>query len=202
MTGEKNRGVSLEKLWKIDDKELSTPEHDELVIMLLDSDYLKKILLEHFGSLYCNIEINTITSEMPLTQGYNKFTFGFADVVVSARCCEEYEKVTCPYCNDGNVYSKDIILDAIAKKIEATCKSSSCHKKFVVTPDVVKKSDWWQHITFYIECKPNITSFGETLRQIQLYRSAVAKDSPFILFTPDVRFKKHFESQNITVISP
>lgn len=32
MTGEKNRGVSLEKLWNLDDKQLTTPKHDELVL--------------------------------------------------------------------------------------------------------------------------------------------------------------------------
>jgi hypothetical protein len=37
MTGEKNRYTTTEKLWKIDDKHLSTPKHDELVLQLLNS---------------------------------------------------------------------------------------------------------------------------------------------------------------------
>ena len=40
MTGEKDRGTTHEKLWKLSDEQLSTPAHDELVIRLLDIKYV------------------------------------------------------------------------------------------------------------------------------------------------------------------
>jgi hypothetical protein len=44
MTGEKNRGVSLEKLWKLDDETLTTPEHDRLVMLFFDVDFKRKFV--------------------------------------------------------------------------------------------------------------------------------------------------------------
>jgi hypothetical protein len=44
MTGEKNRGTSLEKLWKLDDETLTTPEHDRLVMLFFDDDFKRKFV--------------------------------------------------------------------------------------------------------------------------------------------------------------
>lgn len=199
MTGEKNRGVSLEKLWKIDDKDLSTPEHDELVIMLLDHEYLEKMFSDNFDLI--NIKIVNVQSEVPLTQGYNHFVFGFVDVVATITCSEDNNtNLKCPHCGDVKTYGKEIVIEAIDKKTVATCRG--CNKTFVVTSELTSTSIYNETKKFYIECKPMIYSFGETLRQIQLYKTATPKDSYFILFTPDTKFKKQFESQNITVITP
>jgi len=54
---------------------------------------------------------------------------------------------------------------------------------------------------YYIEVKPKIASFGETLRQLMTYKNYTHSDNIF-LFTPDLRFKEAFESQGIKVISP
>ncbi|MGB8233824.1 MAG: hypothetical protein WCE60_07525, partial [Methanobacterium sp.] len=55
----------------------------------------------------------------------------------------------------------------------------------------------------YIEVKPEIDSFGTTLRQLNTYKSLVDGSSGNIYpFTDDLRFKEQFESQGIKVISP
>ena len=49
-----------------------------------------------------------------------------------------------------------------------------------------------------IEVKPKIESFGETMRQINMYRE-YDRDAKYAIFTPDHRFKEAFESQGIKV---
>lgn len=44
MTGEKDRFKTHEQLWKLDDSELSTPQHDELVLQLLNKKNTEKLL--------------------------------------------------------------------------------------------------------------------------------------------------------------
>ena len=48
-----------------------------------------------------------------------------------------------------------------------------------------------------IEVKPKIESFGETMRQINMYREY--ERCQYAIFTPDHRFKDAFESQGIKV---
>lgn len=51
---------------------------------------------------------------------------------------------------------------------------------------------------YFIEVKPTIRSFGETLRQIQTYKAYT--HGHICLFTNDARFKNEFETQDITVL--
>lgn len=44
MTGKKNRYSSVEKLWKLDDKTLKTPAHDEMILYLFDVENVKKVI--------------------------------------------------------------------------------------------------------------------------------------------------------------
>jgi hypothetical protein len=44
MTGEKNRGASLEKLWKLDDETLTTPEHDKLIMLFFNEDFKRRFV--------------------------------------------------------------------------------------------------------------------------------------------------------------
>ena len=43
MTGEKNRYKTHEKLRNLDDKQLSTPKHDEMILWLLNKENLEKL---------------------------------------------------------------------------------------------------------------------------------------------------------------
>jgi hypothetical protein len=82
-------------------------------------------------------------------------------------------------------------------------------RKFLVGYwDIVVKAN--KH-PFYIEVKPQIDSFGATLRQIKTYQEYELMDHAYLpnrevyehtyLFTDDLRFKDAFESQGIHVIT-
>jgi hypothetical protein len=74
MTVEKDRYKTQEKLWKIDDEQLATPEHDILVLQLLDKTIYPKIGIFE--------PIERIWSEEPiLTQ--NRFIVGYWDIVAA-----------------------------------------------------------------------------------------------------------------------
>src|SRR5574344_1951806 len=108
MTGEKNRYKTHEQLWKLDDGGLSTPQHDELVLQLINSnnaikisteyknptwnfklerkDYDESILnafneeLKRFQDQNSSYNTPIIKSEVPITSGYNNFIIGYIDV--------------------------------------------------------------------------------------------------------------------------
>lgn len=80
-----------------------------------------------------------------------------------------------------------------------------------VSPDGRKypiPSTPWNSPSLYIEIKPTIRSYGETIRQLNTYREYLPSlqrgqvGGYIILVTPDIRFKEAFESQGIIVISP
>ena len=236
VTGQKDRYSTTEKLWKIDDDQLTTPKHDELVLSVLangkkifntfkkefeiytrygideyflynnewsynrhvgdltDLDRLKSPIQIHnstnsniididFGSndaiknqslININNTIPTpkILSEVPLKAG-NGFLIGFLDVLLATDLIKE----------------KTYIINSFETKIK----------------DTSYKYELVQTITIYmnslgIEIKPIITSFGQTLRQLNTYREYFS--GKLILCTNDFRFKDAFESQGITVISP
>lgn len=97
MTGEKNRFKTTEKLWDLDDKQLKSPQHDAMVLWLMDEDnlintikyivkseetdiiHLPKSFSAKKGDTlhhYCNIK-----SEVPL-QANNGFINGYADLII------------------------------------------------------------------------------------------------------------------------
>lgn len=175
MTGEKNRYKTLDKMWKLDDEQLKTPKHDEMVLYLLNKDNLFALIDRkpkqeiRFGNVYGRSFIETkqlrrkihyknevfeIISESPI-KAQNGFLIGYWDIEV-----------------------------IIAEKTEG-------YNEYLIE-------------TYYVEVKPKITSFGETLRQLNTYRSYLAdfERENIYLFTEDLRFKDAFESQGIKVISP
>ncbi len=133
MTGEKNRGTTTEKLWNLEDRSLITPEHDELVMWLLNMNNIKSIFPNAIK----------VRSEVPINAP-NKFLVGFWDIVVGG--------------NGGEIIA-------------------------------------------FIEVKPRITSFGQTLRQLQTYQNytSISKDKTY-LFSKENGFVGAFETQEIKVI--
>lgn len=84
MTGEKDRFTSHEKLWNLDDKQLSTPKHDELVLSLLNEEKIRLLL---------NIPDDgehpiKILSEYPIGKG---FIIGYWDVLVLTSFHTEFQ---------------------------------------------------------------------------------------------------------------
>lgn len=155
MTGQKDRYSTQEKLWKLDDEQLATPKHDELVLTLLNKNYSKNKFKEFLD------DIIDISSEVPITTK-NGFIVGYWDIVI--------------------------------KGISSFINNETGHKQ-------------QYGVYLYIECKPNIDSFGKVLRQLNTYiqynGDIVFRNNTnkAILFTNDIRFKEAFESQNILVFS-
>lgn len=75
MTGEKDRYTTTEKLWNLDDKTLSTPAHDEMVLWLLNKNNIRNLVPE-----FKDTELE-IASEDPLT-AENGFLVGYLDIVI------------------------------------------------------------------------------------------------------------------------
>jgi hypothetical protein len=147
LTGEKDRYTTHEKLWKLEDGQLSTPKHDELVLQLLYKENAKKILSMIYEDMYCEeIEdknVNVDSEVLICTK--NDFIVGYVDVKI------KFDK--------------------------------GSDRRFLC-----------------IEAKPEIESFGQTLRQINTYRKYCSY--PFIIYTPDTKFRNAFITQGIWIITP
>ena len=94
MTGEKNRFKTTEKLWDLDDKQLKSPQHDAMVLWLMDEDNLKPLLspltIEKKHNDFFNNSLGEgdfyrddmdIDSEKPIMSSPT-FIAGYADLVV------------------------------------------------------------------------------------------------------------------------
>jgi hypothetical protein len=210
MTGEKNKFTTQEKLWKLDDEQLKTPKHDELVLELLNSEYLERIIPdspndylskergEQYATLatfppfhyYLNKKPPVIQTEVPI-QNKTGFLIGYWDIV-AAYNIRMYVEAQC-----GNMDEYDWrILDRCYNQPESVIGKYQ--------PQFVDVS--WSSYTIQankrinIEVKPTISSFGATIRQINTYR--LYSDGLIYLYTGDRKFDDAFESQGIHVIHP
>ena len=176
MTGEKTRGTSLEKLWKLDDPELTTPKHDVLVLSLLNWNYTKNLL-----SLDDEEFLISIKSEVPITTDRN-FIVGYADLVLHTahwilQCANCRILFTCPHCGDVFVFDS-----GWGRTVD--CSKCKTHVCYIDDKESMKgishQPDRYPYLfttQFIIECKPTIRSFGETLRQIKTYRQYITEKS-------------------------
>jgi len=240
MTGEKNRYKTHEQMCKLEDTELSTPKHDELVLQLLNPKNAVKFLtllgydenawkyqldgdIRHLDEnwdpisnyhdrnhtsddldfLYMEAEetmehdaedmfkkvrsttlhdFPSIKSEVPIQTGYNKFIVGYVDVSIwmTLNCLSAAKSNLFEYSNtNGTIYRR------IARDLRVYNESYLNQDQILV----------------YIEVKPTIRSFGETLRQINTYR-ACTEGAIYCIYSPDTHFKNAFESQGIKLITP
>lgn len=236
MTGEKNKYQTHEKLWKLEDGELSTPQHDELILNLLSRDYadvmvellgldatlnpkyeggLKKcnqllsteILTELCKKSSNDIMMNDrlklkVSSEVPI-KAKSGFLIGYLDIQIQIPCFLKY------------------VID-----ISSECFNHCNFDTAFAGTDCPQSEDYWKHVGYLfwtnakfkqmnlnsggiiqtvwninVEAKPKIKSFGETLRQINTYRS-YTDNSTYVIYSPDTRFKAAFESQGIKFITP
>jgi hypothetical protein len=147
MTGEKNRFKTHEQLWKLEDGELSTPKHDELVIQLLYKENAKKLLSICFNTdpEYLDTSLIDIESEVPICS-QNDFIIGYIDIAILYHIPDRPSRV------------------------------------------------------LFVEVKPKIKSFGETLRQINTYKKYKAFN--YVIYSPDITFREVFKTQKINIITP
>ena len=298
MTGEKNRYTTHEQLWKLDDKQLKTPKHDELVLQLLNKKNTVKLLkqlgadkyeiegsyLENNPILenrYCwkpvnltnetlvetlqnkvstsknysdviinnslepglnkairefesfknnyqqeasrlindydkNTQILELKSEVPITNGSNRFIIGYIDVQITV---QRYNKellkvmkfetdfeveVQNPVENKRFSWEKEEDFAPRNIKISYLKEAGVAILKYL--PILIDR-ETAGHIgpcdtgSINIEVKPKIESFGETLRQLNTYREYLPQDV-FIIYSPDAGFKEAFATQGISLITP
>lgn len=119
----------------------------------------------------------SIASEVPII-GYNKFIIGYWDIVIEFQI---------PYYRSNNFLFWQGIEQDGDKIVSGTISGVP---KYIITSKPI-----------FIEVKPMIRSFGETLRQLKTYHSFVpnAIGSTYLL-TVDVKFRVAFESQGINVV--
>lgn len=219
MTGEKDRYKTHEQLWKLEDGSLSTPQHDELVLQLLNpenagflftGDELRKIqwcykishvsnetyreeIMEFIKGFECEgSEYNRIAikSEVPV-RSKNGFIIGYIDVQISFRHRYHFFLINLGKEKHKIIRSFDFQNDDDSRRILA---------RFELYTDELSVIDADEEI-LNIEAKPIIKSFGETLRQINTYKVFNPK-AKYIIYSPDTRFRAAFESQGIKFITP
>jgi len=187
----------------LNEKELKTPEHDEIVIWTFNNT--EKILSE--------------LKLMP-EQKYSCYS-GWKECGNWDWDSKKYLlKIDCINQNDAIVRKKIIeeeFIDFEKKKIEIiktieysipnvynlgfidlACFIKIPHFPFFNFLDENKKE--LEDVNFYFEIKPTIKSIGEVIRQINYYRKIIKeKNATFIIVTKTTGLKDIFNSQNIYI---
>jgi hypothetical protein len=177
MSGKKTNIKTLDQFWKLDDEQLKTPEHDEMLLWLLNKDNLKNLIISKDREAEkWDWEHVKIHAEEYIVSNTG-FRVGAPDIIFVV------PRYICNNCNSTH-------------KNMANCPS--CESDDVVRYPVEHQ----QHYSrYFIEIKPKIENFGATLRQLKLYISYGYEERAY-LFTRDLRYKEEFESQGIKIITP
>lgn len=205
MKGEKNLYKSFDKLAGLEDKQLATPKHDELVLFLLNEDNLIKLIPEIVEWLSAirkvvkkgvydyidgikRIEADEYNGRDDIDR-LNRYTALAQTPVPNLNILSEV-----PILDHNNfiIGYWDIVVEFYRKNYNFNFKG---YEDLFYGERVPRR--------IYIEVKPDVKSFGETLRQLNTYKcqEGIINNTVY-LFTPDLRFKEAFESQGINVISP
>jgi len=219
MTGEKDRYTTTEKLWKLDDQLLSTPKHDEMVLWLLNYNNSASILKSLFNSEKPSIRF---TWNQYKLYNLNEDKSGFlTDLITNPEApvngkyypdlLNSWEQLHLGYHYSNYLFMSEerVIIEKIQSEVPITANNGFLVGYADIKILLKDTSVYYESFKFsvdklppsiYIEVKPTIKSFGETLRQLNTYKHYLQTDDLF-LFTTDLRFKDAFESQGIKVIT-
>lgn len=177
MPKKKSRIKSLDQFWKIDDEQLKTPEHDEMLLWLLKKENLKNIIIsKDQEAANWDWEHVKIHAEEFIVSN-SGFRVGAPDIIfvvpryICKNCNFSHKNMdNCPSCDSDDVEMYPI--------------------------------DHQHHYSrYFIEIKPEIENFGVTLRQMKLFISYGYEERAY-LFTKDLKYDEEFEGQGIRVIHP
>ena len=194
MTGEKTRGTSLEKLWKLDDPELTTPKHDALVLSLLDWEYTKKVI-----SLDDEEFLISIKSEVPITTTTN-FIVGYADVVLHTA----HWKIMRDNSFKGNgslfphLFTTQFIIECkpTIRSFGETLRQIKTYKQYVQYDSLFDKT-----LKFYgFKDKSKYPKCEKMRDRVDV--SDHPDERYWIILSPDEKYSDAFENENIILISP
>ncbi|MTK64916.1 MAG: hypothetical protein F8N15_10485 [Methanobacterium sp.] len=170
----KSQNQSLDQYWKLDDKQLNTPDHDEMLLWILKPGNLKKLItsrsLESENWDWKNVKIHAeeyIVSNSGFRVGAPDIIFLVPHYICKTCNTTHNDIKNCPNCN-----SEDI------------------------TPHPDRKH---RYDRYFVEIKPKIENFGTTLRQLKLFISYGYEERAY-LCTRDLRFKDEFEGEGIKVL--
>ena len=224
MTGQKDRYTTAEKLWKLDDETLTTPKHDEIVLWALDkrnilpcvnfnNDMIKpQLFLKLFdddGNLQVNSNILGNGGDSLAKNLKNKtHDHEYMNIIET-----KWDQINKDY--DIAISQMNCVFDNWLDfvKIDSETPIIGRNGFMVGYTDIQISMDNFNRtcglftikIPFsqiennYIEIKPHISSFGQTLRQLRTYQHYLP-DGGFYILTTDTKFKKAFESQGIKVL--
>ena len=207
MTGQNKRSKTFEQIAGLEDKQLATPKHDEMILWLLNIENLKIIIPEL--SNWINLIDKAYDEDYKFIENeVKKIENGEARYYNNERVLQQFKdylkksepsiiinsEVPIKGNNDfiNGYWDIEILIRAIFRPIRIGIDDIKNVEVLTEIPERI-----------YIEVKPEIDSFGTTLRQLNTYKSLVEGSSGNIyLFTDDLRFKEQFKSQGIKVISP
>lgn len=229
MTGQKDRYTTTEKLWKLDDQTLSTPKHDEMVLWLLNKDNVNSILPSYDTNYSMRFKSHFDPDATQNNHHFSKNLFeavgNIWDVLnqkldhglnvqdvfkdeydtIWSKMIEDYHKCECFEISTHNVEIKsEVPITANNGFLVGYCDVVVS----IILPnlykgnyfEIINNNQSHNTLTRYIEVKPVIKSFGETLRQLNTYKHYLHTEEMY-LFTTDLRFKEAFESQGIKVLT-
>jgi hypothetical protein len=207
MTGQNKRSKTFEQIVGLEDKQLSTPKHDEMILWLLNIENLKTIIPEL--SDWINLIDEAYDEDYKFIKNeVKRIENGEASYYNNDRVLQQFKdylkkskpeiiinsEVPIKGNNDfiDGYWDIEVLIRAVVRHIRIGIEDVQNVEVLNEIPERI-----------YIEVKPKIDSFGTTLRQLNTYKSLVEGSSGNIyLFTEDLQFKEQFESQGIKVISP
>lgn len=207
MTGQNKRSKTFEQIVGLEDKQLATPKHDEMILWLLNIENLKTIIPEL--SDWINLIDEAYDEDYKFIKNeVKRIENGEASYYNNERVLKQFKdylkkskpeiiinsEVPIKGSNDfiNGYWDIEVLIRAVVRHIRIGIEDVQNVEVLNEIPERI-----------YIEVKPKIDSFGTTLRQLNTYKSLVEGSSGNIyLFTEDLRFKEQFESQGIKVISP
>lgn len=213
----KPRATTLSQRFGFKDPDLKTQSHDEIILSLLDKDKLMKILLETTLKESIIVTSTHITCvhrrysshEWVCYQGGHKCPFFHENWREQVDQCPIKDEVLADFNICRSIEKKELLKNSVEIITEYVITNE--HNNFVIGfIDIVVR---FSRVLFegkffnvqakekvsdhYIEVKTIVVSFGETMRQINMYREFV--NGPFLLITKSRGLKSAFSSQGIFV---
>lgn len=224
MTGQKDRYTTTEKLLRLDDETLTSPKHDEMILWSLNKYNILPLVKFKNNQIEPSLILTLKDKQLNVNVRLDIYKKGYENLLDDLKNKTHIHKHNniiesnwYKIVDDYNIIKKDIdyVIDNWIDfvKVESEIPIVT-RNEFIVgyldikisMDDFVKvcgmfiiKYTFSQIENCYIEIKPYISSFGQTLRQIKTYQNYLPIGD-FYLFTPDKKFKKAFESQGIKVL--
>ncbi len=166
-----------------DNAEVSTAEHDELVLRLLDASVVNSIVSTRIKQKEgTRVVVKNTLSEYVVG---GSFIHGYVDVIYDLRRYSVTKKIhTC-------VYREDI----------KPCKKGDDGSCMLNGGEDVWETEVGNHFMCF-EVKPRVTNFGSLLRQINKYKANINTGNSWYVYTKECpeNIKKALEGQGIEVI--